>query len=236
MIFNQKIKLGSWVIFTGIVGIFFIYFLMSFLPVDLNNTNTNTKSATALSATIKEEVPSKYFYLNKDLNEQIKVSALAYLVGDLNTGEVILAKNQDQKFPIASISKLTTALITKEIMEPNDALLISKRALDTEGKNGGLKIGEEIETSDLLYPLLLESSNDAAEILAEHFGRDIFIKKMNEVAENLKMSGTSYEDPSGLSPGNQSTTSDLFKLAGYLNQTKPEQNFSAFYRKRTFPS
>ncbi|OGJ02302.1 hypothetical protein A3G98_02005 [Candidatus Nomurabacteria bacterium RIFCSPLOWO2_12_FULL_37_8] len=222
MIFNQKIKLGSWVIFTGIVGIFFIYFLMSFLPVDLNNTNTNTKSATALSATIKEEVPSKYFYLNKDLNEQIKVSALAYLVGDLNTGEVILAKNQDQKFPIASISKLTTALITKEIMEPNDALLISKRALDTEGKNGGLKIGEEIETSDLLYPLLLESSNDAAEILAEHFGRDIFIKKMNEVAENLKMSGTSYEDPSGLSPGNQSTTSDLFKLAGYLNQTKPD--------------
>jgi len=168
-----------------------------------------------------ENAPS-YFYVNKDTNGGPKVSAKAYLVGDLNTGEVILAKNQDQKFPIASISKLMTALVAKEIMIPGDTTQVSKTALATSGKNGGLKLGEKIKIADLIYPLLLESSNDAAEVLALYFGRDGFISKMNQEAEKLKMSGTSYEDPSGLSPNNQSTASDTFKLAGYLTQQQPD--------------
>ena len=144
------------------------------------------------------------------------------MVGDLDTGEVILAKNQDQKFPIASTSKLMTALVTTEIASEDDTAQVTKKALDTEGKNGDLKIGEKIKVPDLLYPLLLESSNDAAEVLALYFGRDSFISKMNQEAEKLLMSKTSYEDPSGLSPNNQSTASDMFKLSGYLFQQKPD--------------
>jgi poly-gamma-glutamate synthesis protein (capsule biosynthesis protein) len=178
-------------------------------------------SLTASLAARAENAP-QYFYVNKDINGQPKVSAVAYLVGDLNTGEVILAKNQDQKFPIASITKLMTALVTEEINAPGDTTTIGKTALATEGQNGELKLGEKIKIADLIYPLLLESSNDAAEALALYFGRDSFIAKMNQEAEKLKMSGTSYEDPSGLSPNNQSTVSDIFKLAGYLMQQQPD--------------
>src|SRR3989338_7537154 len=167
---NTKIL---WGVFSVIIGISLTNVAFSFLEGKILSPGDEASVIQLIAPEEQDKAEQfKYFYINKDTNGGPKISAKAYLVGDLNTGEVILAKNQDQKFPIASLSKLTTALITKEIMEPNDALLISKRALDTEGKNGGLKIGEEIETSDLLYTLLLESSNDAAEILAEHFGRD----------------------------------------------------------------
>ena len=176
----------------------------------------------SLSISVDANTASQYFYINKDPNIQPKISAKAYLVGDLNTGEVILSKNQDQKFPIASVSKLMTALVAKEISTTEETTQITKVALTTEGKNGELKIGQKLKITDLLYPLLLESSNDAAEALALHFGRDSFISKMNQEAEKLLMASTSYEDPSGLSKNNQSTVSDMFKLSGYLNQQKSD--------------
>src|SRR3989344_3929842 len=241
---KPRIKLVSWVVFSIILGIFLaslvwlvfknINYEKIFQPK--NNLSAQINGAAIAQSPTREEIRAKekpkYFYLNKDSNGQPKVSALAYLIGDLNTGEVILSKNQDQKFPIASVSKLMTALVTKEITNSNDSTQVSKKALNTEGKNGGLKIGEKIKIMDLIYPLLLESSNDAAEIIAEHFGRDTFIKKMNQEAEKLKMSSTSYEDPSGLSEKNQSTVSDIFKLTGYLNQQK--QDLLQITTKRSF--
>ena len=113
--------------------------------------------------------------------------AKAYLVGDLNTGEIIISKNQDQKSPMASVSKLMTAYVSTQIMQKDDTVTISKKALETQGTNGELKLGQKIKTTDILYPLLLESSNDAAEAIAEHFGRDIFISKMNRQAQNLQI-------------------------------------------------
>ncbi len=158
----------------------------------------------------------KYFYVNKATVVKPKVSAQAYMVGDLNTGEIILSKNPDDKMPIASVSKLMTALISRELPDPSGVSVVSRRALATNGKNGGFKLGEKLKTKDLLYPLLLESSNDAAEVLAEHFGRDTFLSKMNERAKSLQMTNTSYEDPSGLSPNNQSSVTDLFRLVSYI--------------------
>ncbi|KKP86228.1 MAG: Capsule synthesis protein, CapA [Parcubacteria group bacterium GW2011_GWC1_35_8] len=176
----------------------------------------------SISFARKTEAVSQYFYINKDTKQQLKLSAKAYLVGDLNTGEVILSKNQEDKFPIASISKLMTALVANLVMKSDDTTKVSKKAINTKGTNGELKFGEKIKISTLLYPLLLESSNDAAEVIAEYFTRDSFIAKMNEQTNILKMSGTVYEDPSGLSSNNQSTVSDIFKLTGYLNKEKIE--------------
>lgn len=224
---KTKIKLILWGIFPVILGISLVS-LASLVLKNINYTKIwepGNNTATVLQSLTPEEIEgeekSKYFYLN-DKNEEPKVAALAYLVGDLNTGEVLLSKNQDQKFPIASVSKLMTALVTSLIATPDETAQVSKTALSTKGTNGELLLGEKIKTLELLYPLLLESSNDAAEVLAEHFGRDTFITKMNQEADKLKMSGTFYEDPSGLSPNNQSTVSDMFKLAGYLMQQKPD--------------
>ena len=79
------------------------------------NLPAQANTATVTQSALKEK--PKYFYLN-NANAEPKVSALAYLVGDLNTGEVILSKNQEKQFPIASITKLMTAVVTRTIMAP----------------------------------------------------------------------------------------------------------------------
>ncbi len=224
---TEKLKLMFWVVFSILVGITFTSFIFDNLgyvkSFQLENIKAGVvESIAGKNSTQETETKAKYFYVNKDADIGPNLSARAYVVGDLNTGEVILAKNQDKRFPIASTSKLMTALVATEITDSEGTAQISKHALATEGKNGGLHVGEKIKTTDLIYPLLLESSNDAAEILAEHFGRESFIQKMNQEAQNLKMSETSYEDPSGLSENNQSTASDMFRLAGYLNKQKPD--------------
>lgn len=222
-----KTKSILWIILATMLGALlasFIWPLITFKSyADLSNQKSS--EASAIASTTTEEKP-KYFYINKDtlsaVNSPLKVSADAYVVGDLNTGEVILAKNQDKKMPIASVSKLMTGFIAHEIAKEDDVAQASKSAIATYGSNGNFRAGEKIKVTDLIYPLLLESSNDASEIIAEYFGRDNFLRKMNQQAENLKMSQTFFEDPSGLSENNQSTTSDLFKLTGYISQTKPE--------------
>jgi poly-gamma-glutamate synthesis protein (capsule biosynthesis protein) len=217
---NKKIL---WAMFSIIVGIFLAHAAFSFLGIGIGKIKSQNIEASAIQPINPgETAKAQYFYINKDKNGGPKVSARAFLVGDLNTGEIILSKNENQKFPIASTSKLMTALVTEETSTPNEVALVSKNALSTSGTNGELRLGEKIKTLDLLYPLLLESSNDAAEVLAEYFGRDSFISKMNEQAASLQMFSTSYEDPSGLSPQNQSTVSDLFKLTGFITEQYPE--------------
>ncbi len=115
-----------------------------------------------------------------------------------------------------------TALSATETDKTNDIATVSKKAIFTYDKNGNLKIGEKLPISELLYPLLLESSNDAAEVIAEYFNRDFFLKKMNQTAKKLELSGTSFEDPSGLSENNKSTALDMFKLAGYIQKNDPQ--------------
>lgn len=149
------------------------------------------------------------------------VTAKAYVVADVDTGEVLAQKNWRESLPIASITKLMTALVSLDVINQYQTTLVSKQAVATYGVAGNLKAGEQITISNLIYPLLLESSNDAAEVLAEHHGRGRFISLMNERAKAAGLTQTSFTDPSGLSPQNVSTAEDLFKLARYVYQTKP---------------
>lgn len=216
-----KLKPLFWVLFTILLGFGFAFSLNSLFSdgkgVPVNNEAAVVGYPTAPAS--QSEIGSRYYYANKKKAVLPKIYAQAYLVGDLNTGEIILSKNQNQKLPIASVSKLMTALVSKDMNKPNDLALATGNALKTLGKNGNFRIGEKIKTSELLYPLLLESSNDAAEILAQHFGRSNFIKAMNTHAKNLNMTSTSFEDPSGLSANNKSTPVDLFRLVGYIRQS-----------------
>ena len=210
-----KIKFLIGIIFILILGIFSASFLLK--------ANQEEKIAPREETLLRaEKNEPEYFYFNKNPNQQPKVSAKAYLVGDLDTGEIILKKNERERLPIASVSKLVTALVTLAPGHDGDVTQISKSALATYGKNGNFSLGEKIGIKELLYPLLLESSNDAAEALAEFFGRENFIKKMNQQARILDLPNTSFEDTSGLSENNQSTVLDLFKLAGFIKQEKPD--------------
>lgn len=229
---NKKIniKTNFFAIFPIMLGVFLAGFIFNFfdkpgsLTLQDHTVQNSANVINSINTESKNILTSKYknSYTNQDFKNNLKVSAEAYIVGDLATGEVILSKNIDKVYPIASISKLMTAVVSKEIETKNKTATVSKRALATYGGNGGFKLGEKIKTGDLLYPLLLESSNDAAEIIAEHYGRDNFINKLNLQAQKITMTSTTFEDPSGLSANNKSTVGDLFKLAGYIKTNKPE--------------
>ncbi len=144
------------------------------------------------------------------------ISAEAYLVGNLDTGEVYIEHNPASVFPIASLSKLVTAMIATHSMKPEQKITINQPMLDAYGDAGHLTLGETFTVSELLYPLLLESSNDAAEAIAQGFGYAEFIFSMNSFVKELMMKSTSFRDPSGLSSGNYSNADDLFTLSRYL--------------------
>ena len=145
-----------------------------------------------------------------------EVSAEAYLVANLETGEIYSEHNSQTVFPIASLSKLITALVVLHSMQPDQKVTLTQTMLDAYGDAGDLSLGETFTTADLLYPMLLESSNDAAEAFAESFGYTSFLAKMNGFASGLGMTSTSFKDSSGLSAGNRSDAHDLFILSQYL--------------------
>lgn len=149
-----------------------------------------------------------------------KLSARAYLITDVDTGEVILEKNSQEVLPIASITKLVTALVSLEVINQEKSLAVSNRALETFSEAGGLRIGERLPAGSLLYPLLLESSNDAAEVLAEAVGRETFVNYMKERARVIGLTSTSFDDPSGISAGNVSTAQELSELLVHIHKNK----------------
>ncbi len=223
--FNSKTKAVTFTILSMAMGFLLMFGVFKGVDYIKINNSREVNTASVINGAKPLDSKPKYFYVTKTSKaslKDLKISADAYIVGDLDTGEIIMSKNQDKKMPLASVSKLMTALVTKKIAKDADVAKASKNALATYGENGNFKLGEKIKVNELLYPLLMESSNDAAEILAEHFDRDSFISKMNLEANRLKMSGTSFKDPSGLSSDNVSTAADMFKLVGYLKDQIPE--------------
>lgn len=181
----------------------------------------DTKISIYSDSTLKPSVISNNsIYIAPDGSARPNVSADAYIVADIETGEIILQKNIDTQFPIASITKLMTAITTVETQNQFDFATVSKQAANTYGRST-FKPGEEIQIAGLLFPLLLPSSNVAAEILAEHSGRQTFLERMNEKANLLNMDNTFFKDPSGLSPQNVSSARDIFSLVQYITKERP---------------
>ncbi len=151
-----------------------------------------------------------------------RISAQSYAVVDVKTGEIIMQKDSFVEHPIASVSKLMTALVTLKQIDQTAAASVSYNAVSTYGTQGGLRAGERLSVIALLHALMLQSSNDAAEVLAEIVGREKFLEYMNAEADFLGMKNTRYEDPSGLSERNVSSADDLGRLIQYIYTNYPE--------------
>ena len=144
------------------------------------------------------------------------IDASSYLVGVINTNQILLSRNQDLHFYPASLSKLMTAVIALDNIPLSQEIKISSYAVSTEGEEGNLKTGETFTSQDLLKILLISSSNDAAVALSEYLdsqGQD-FVDLMNAKAKQLQMSNTAFFGPTGIDrKGNFTTVEDLFKLS-----------------------
>lgn len=158
----------------------------------------------------------------KKITDFPEISAQSYLVADLDSGYVFNEKDSTLQFPLASITKLVTATVVAENVDLRKSISIEKQMLDAGyGSTKGLEAGQSFRIVELFYPLLTESSNDAAEALSYFLGRAKTIKLMNEKAKSILMENTNFVDPSGFEPENVSTTRDLFYLTRYVFNIRP---------------
>lgn len=144
------------------------------------------------------------------------VAAEGYIVGDLNTGEIYLEKNISKVFPFASMTKLITAFVATNLYSSSTLLEVTPADTEVSTDSAGLVAGEKLTTNELLYPLLLESSNVAAETLASSADRIKFMELMSSYAWEIGMPQSFFSDPSGLSQYNGGTASGFFAMARYL--------------------
>jgi serine-type D-Ala-D-Ala carboxypeptidase (penicillin-binding protein 5/6) len=154
-----------------------------------------------------------------------KISAKSALIFDTTLNKVLFEKNTKLRLPMASLTKIMTAIIASENKKTDGLYLVTKD--DLVGENAmGLTAGETLSLNELLYGLVLNSGNDAAETLASNFkgGREAFILAMNEKAVSLGLSNTHFTNPSGLEgDGNQYTTVyDLLVITNYAVSNLPE--------------
>jgi len=142
-----------------------------------------------------------------------EISAKAAGIFEINGNKFIYQKNIKEKLPIASLTKIITAIIALENLKLEDEITISQKAVMTEGENGRLVIGEKLNVLNLLYIMLIESSNDAAVALSGAVTN--FIDLMNSRMSELSLNDTHFTEPTGISELNYSTVYDLAQMVKY---------------------
>jgi len=146
------------------------------------------------------------------------ISAHAYAVLEAGSNRVLYQRNMNEKLPMASTTKVMSAIIALEKGNLNDVIEIKKEWTGIEGSSIYLKEGEKLTLEDLLHGMMLVSGNDAAVSVANHIGGSIdgFAKMMNKKAKELGMKNTNFVNPHGLPDDNHYTTAyDFALLASY---------------------
>lgn len=144
------------------------------------------------------------------------LSADAALVADIDTGETVLDKNAEKMLPIASLTKLMTGVVASELIFLDRSIVITPRMVKDSIQSFPLAVGASYRAVDLLYPLLMQSSNGSARALAGFLGEEEFVRQMNAKAAALGMEETLFEDPAGVGDRNSSTLKDLARLVKYI--------------------
>jgi serine-type D-Ala-D-Ala endopeptidase (penicillin-binding protein 7) len=151
-----------------------------------------------------------------DATDALELKSGVALVLDQDTDEVLFSKNAQAVLPIASLTKLMTAVVVTEANLPLDEMItITDDDIDTEkGSRSRLKVGTTLARGDMLHLALMSSENRAAHALGRTYpgGLAVFVAEMNHKAHELGMKDTRYVEPTGLSSNNQSSARDLATL------------------------
>jgi len=130
-------------------------------------------------------------------------------------------KRAEEKLPVASLTKLMTAVVAHEVIYLGRPIKVTPNMLASVAQIFYPTIGERYIGLDLLYPLLMQSSNDTASVLSGFLGDETFVRNMNAKAASLQMTDTTFTDASGISAGDLSTAYDLAKLLQYIYYKRP---------------
>lgn len=155
--------------------------------------------------------------------EDLNLSGKNYILMEESSGRILMEKGANIKMPIASTTKIMTALIALEKGNPNDKVKIVGEKVNIEGSSIYLKHGEEIKLIDLIYGLMLRSGNDAALAIANHISgsEEAFVELMNKKAKEIGATNTNFTNPHGLhNKDHYSTAYDLALITKYAFTVK----------------
>lgn len=145
-----------------------------------------------------------------------EVTAAAWILYDASSGTVLASHQATQARPMASTTKIMTALVALENADPSEIVTISQNAADTGEREIDLFAGEQLPLGALIKAALIHSANDAATAIAEHVGGTVsgFVDMMNRRAQELGLTETHFANPHGLdAPDHYSSARDLMEMA-----------------------
>ncbi|WP_429152152.1 D-alanyl-D-alanine endopeptidase [Aeromonas hydrophila] len=175
------------------------------VPVSMESAQANPFSTQSHS-------PNSFLEQRNDL----ALSSAAFVVANPRTGEVLSERNANRVMPIASITKLMTALVVLDANQRlSEMLTVTMADVDRlKGTGSRLAVGSRLSRADMLHIALMSSENRAASALARNYpgGQRAFIEAMNAKARMLGMWNTQFSDSTGLTPRNVSSAHDLAKL------------------------
>ncbi len=148
----------------------------------------------------------------------LSISGEAGVIIAADTNEIIYEKNSERRLPMASTTKIMTAIVALENSAPDEEVTVSANAERQEGSSIYLRRGDKIRMEDLLYGLMLNSGNDAAVAVAEYISGNVegFSLEMNRLAEKIGANNSSFKNPNGLFDAEHYTTAyDLAKITAY---------------------
>ena len=172
--------------------------------------------ATAMAPAVVTQIPIPLEGL--PIPQPPSVTAQSWILYDETFDQVLGELDPDDQRPMASTTKMMTAIVVLENTALTDRVTISTNAAEAGESEIGLYAGESMTVDDLLYALLLQSANDGAVALAEHVGGSVasFVRMMNDKAADLGLENTRFANPHGLdAPGHYSSARDLLTIARY---------------------
>ncbi len=165
----------------------------------------------------------------------LSLSAKSAVLLDASSGRVLYESNADQPLPMASTTKIMTALVALEMAETDTVIEIANEAIGVEGSSIYLQKGERLTLLELLYALLLQSANDAAVAIAIGVGGSVprFAELMNQKAAELGLQNTHFENPNGLdAEGHRTTARELAVITAYALKNPTFAEIASTYKKK----
>lgn len=211
---NKKRAIGGFLL--SFVFLAFFTYAISGMQQFLVGSVSNSVQNTIPEKAIEEVV------LPAPKPEIIAESALSIESNLTGSSKIIFEKSADIKLPIASLTKLMTAVIVLDNYKLSDKLTVNRLSDSQDAVKQDIKLGDTLPVESLLKIMLIASSNKSAHTLAEKIGVEKFVILMNQKAKSLGLENTSFADPTGLSAQNISTAKDLAKLTEHILKNYPK--------------
>lgn len=186
---------------------------LAFVGASLANESLGSQKAYVLPLS-----ETTYFPIRNSNFQGPVVNAKSFLVYDTKNDKIIFSKDSQKSLPIASLTKLLSAVVAVNQLEPDSIIEVGSAAINVDQEGADFYLGEKFYFKDLLKAMLVKSSNDAAMAIAKEVEKKTnsnFVDLMNRQALEIGMTHSDFLDPAGLNDSAYSTAEDLLKLTNH---------------------